>query len=47
MGRRALLKAGLMKAIGVGFVASTLAGCEGGFKPLYGSLGGNSVEDDG
>lgn len=45
MGRRALLKAGLMKAIGVGFVASTLAGCEGGFKPLYGSLGGNSVED--
>jgi LPS-assembly lipoprotein len=34
----------LLCALGIGVASVGLAGCEGGFKPLYGSLGGNSVE---
>lgn len=42
--RRGTTRRGALRALAVGFASAGLAGCAGGFQPLYGSLGGNSVE---
>ena len=41
LGRRALLRAAL-RLTAVGLAATALAGCSGGFQPLYGSLGASA-----